>query len=297
MMEKYTHNPRTFNDVFQPGKITFVIDNSFGSSGKGKICASLIKYSDNVSFISGCNSPNASHWTQDTLSDGTSFEYCFKVLPSASYMHHKLDKIFLCQGSSFAIKDLLKEISDLGIPREKLRIHYKAGIISQQDCDFEAGLCDFDGNYYEQRHDGTIKSGSTCSGSGALLAKKAVRKPSQKIYAYEYPELSEFLCDTEQEIMILLDSGKSGLHEIAQGFPLSNGLSFNKRHCTSRNVTVCAALNDMLIPPYYCGNVVINTRTHAIRINSKKAIPKYHSITINKVKDCGEYYEFDKMGD
>jgi adenylosuccinate synthase len=98
-----------------------------------------------------------------------------------------------------------------------------------------------------------------------------LRRPEAK-FARDIPELKEFLCDVPNEIMNRLEKRQSGLLEIAQGFQLSYLLPDFYPHCTSRNCTTMAGMDDAMIPVHYAGHVIINCRTYPIRINNKKYI-------------------------
>jgi hypothetical protein len=251
--------------IFVPGTLTFILDASFGSSGKGKLAAFITKHQTDVSFLVTSNSANASH----TVIDGGK-QVVFKALPSGSFYHERLERVFISPGASFKIVDLLNEIEQTGIPRSKVMIHPRASVITDLDAAFERGEVDLDGVATAVNHSGTIKTGSTCSGSGASLAKKILRRnPS---VAADYPEISDMIGVTEEAIMDLLDSGLSGLFEVGQGFPLSLNHHRFAPNTTSRNVTVSSALNDAMLPPMYAGPVILNFRTYPIRINSKKFI-------------------------
>jgi len=269
-----SHSKTLFNPFFKEGKISFIMDGFAGSSGKGLLASNLVKYSNNCNFAVSTNGQNASHYYEEKFPDGTEKIILFKVLPTSSVYHEKLDAVYVAQGAAFEPQRLLEEIELTGIPRGKVRIHYKAGIISKQDRDFESGVCNYEGKVNEERQKGTVTSGTTASGAGSVRAKKCMRNPDQRIYAYEYPELQDFLCDTEREIMDRLDAGQSGLFEIAQGFALSSGLSYSKRNTTARNCSITAAMDDAMIPPFYAGNVFINLRTFPIKINNKKWVLK-----------------------
>jgi adenylosuccinate synthase len=116
-------------------------------------------------------------------------------------------------------------------------------------------------------------SGTTAHGCGANRAKRVLRSKGS-LFARDIPELKEFICDVPTEIMKRLDAGQAGLLEIAQGFQLSNMLANFYPHVTSRNCTVAAGLDDLMVPPYYAGNVILNVRTYPIRINSNKWVDK-----------------------
>jgi hypothetical protein len=267
---------QTLPQITVPGTLTFILDASFGSSGKGKLSAFLTKKGC-FSFLVTSNSANASH----TVIDGDK-KVVFKALPSGSFYHEMIDKVFISPGASFRIEDLLAEMRITGIPRHKVVIHPRATVITDEDAAFERGEVDLDGNPYT--HSGTVSTGSTCSGSGAALARKILRR--KPAVASDYFEIEDLIGVTEQEIMELLDQGKCGLFEIGQGFPLSLNHHRFAPNTTSRNVTVSAALNDSLLPPVYAGPVLLNFRTFPIRINSKKYIGLDDShLTWDQVKD------------
>ena len=167
------HSEGMFDYMFKPRKVTFLLDGyAAGSAGKGKLESLIVKHTsfDNETkklFVATTNSANASHWVYD---DGK--KMMFEVLPSSAYLHEKLSAVYICHGASFSVERLMEELRVSGLPKEKLRIHPKAGVIQKIDEDYEKGLCDVNGNYYEddKQTSGTIAGGSTCSGSGAVRA-------------------------------------------------------------------------------------------------------------------------------
>lgn len=252
------------NKHFMAGKINFLLDGNAGSSGKGKISDHLVEKED-VDFLITSNSANASH---TVVRDGK--EFIFKVLPSGSIHHEKIKKVFIVDGASFELDALLKEIEMTGIPREKIVISPRAGIIQQMDKDYEAGICDLNGVPLKKSHDGTIKTGTTASGSGSVLAKKVLRNKTL-VTAKNVEEISDMVSpDISTTILEMLSDGLTGFFEIGQGFPLSNNHQLFAPFTTSRNVTVSSALNDAFLPPHVCGNVIINFRTFPIKIHSNK---------------------------
>lgn len=256
------------NFVFEPGKLTFVLDASAGSSGKGKIGSHVCQYADNWQFCCNTFSPQAGHWVK--LNDGRSFFY--QTLNSCAYLHEKYERMYLAPGCIIELPAFFREMEENNVPRHKIGISPIAAILQEIDPAFERGVADFDGKPCE-RHSGTMKRGTTAHGAGAARARRVLRRPEAK-YARDIPELKEFLCDVPTEIMNRLDKGQSGLMEVAQGFQLSYLLSEFFPYTTSRNCTVMAGLDDAMIPPKYAGNVILNLRTFPIRINSKKYIDK-----------------------
>lgn len=254
------------NDFFIKGKISAVMDGGAGSSGKGKIASFIADNADNFQFVCNTFFPQASH----TCVHGGK-TYVYKQLNSCAHIHEKFQKMYIGHGSVIDVQSLLKEIGMSGLPKEKLGIAPNAVVLQAMDKLFEEGKVDFDGEVLEQEHDGTIKFGSTCSGVGAARARKTLRRPNI-ILAKDVPELQPYICDVGREIIERLSKGQSGLLEIAQGFQLSYGLPEFFPYTTSRNCTLAAALDDMMLPPTVIGNVCINFRTYPIRIHSYKYI-------------------------
>lgn len=256
----------TTNDFFLPGKISLLLDQAHGSSGKSKAAMYLMENSDNCHFMCNAFMPQASHTVVDET--GT---YIYKQLNSAAHKHHLIEKMYIGQGAVIDLQVLLHEIEMTGLPPEKLGISPICTILQPMDKLYEEGKAGFDGEILEQNHEGTISTGSTCSGVGAARARKILRRPNLLI-ARNIPELQQYLCDVPGEIMERIAKGQSGLLEIAQGFPLSIGIPEMFPHTTSRNVTIAAALDDMMLPVTCVGNVLLNLRTYPIRIHSKKYI-------------------------
>lgn len=127
-----------------------------------------------------------------------------------------------------------------------------------------------------------------CHGVGAAKARRVLRRPDVQL-ARDTDVLKEFICNTDDEIIERLNSGQSGLLEVAQGFQLSLMHRRFYPYTTSRNVTVSAALDDMFLPPLYAGPVIINFRTYPIRINNKKYLDPHTNehLTWDQVEERG----------
>jgi len=248
------------NKVFEPGKLTICMDASAGSSGKGKVASFMCEYADNWQFCCNAFSAQAGHWVRFPGK-----AYFYQTLNSCAYLD-QYEKMYIGPGSSIELKAFFREIEENNIKPKRLGMHPLATIIQDKDSAFERGEVDFDGK--PTKHEGTMKAGSTCHGVGACRARRVLRRDDVLI-AKNIESLKEFICDTSEEIMARLDRGQSGLLEIAQGFQLSL-MGPMYPHCTSRNVTVAAGFDDMMLPVRYAGNVVLNCRTFPIRINSNK---------------------------
>ncbi len=259
--------------LFKPGKLTFIMDGQFGSSGKGKL-ASYVgeKYKHQFQFACNAFSAQAGHWVK--LQDGRCHFY--QHLNSIAYNSSLYEKMYIGPASCIELPALLREIEENNMTPENLGISPLATLITTHDMEFERGLRPFDFSgprdqiAPRDRHSGTSATGSTAHGVGSCMARKVLRR-SSVVCMKDIPELKPFLCDVSTEIMMRLASGQAGLCEIAQGFPLSLNHHFYP-HSTSRNVTVAQALSDMMIAPVYAGPVILNFRTFPIRINSNKFI-------------------------
>ena len=248
---------------FTPGKLTAILDGGAGSSGKGKLGSFITEYADNWQFCCNTFSAQAGHWVK--LDDGREFFY--QTFNSCAYQD-SYEKMYIGPGSCLELPAVFREIEESNINPSKIGIHPLASIIQGYDMAFERGEVDFHG-VPRGSVDGTMKTGSTCHGVGACKARKVLRRP-EVVLAKDVPELSEFLCNTSEEIMARLDAGQAGLLEIAQGFQLSLLHIDMYPYVTSRNVTVAAGMDDLMVPIFYAGDVILNFRTYPIRINSKK---------------------------
>jgi adenylosuccinate synthase len=251
---------------FEPGKLSVLLDSGYGSSGKGKLGSFITEHASNWQFCLNTFFPQAGHWVR--LDDGRQFFY--QTLNSCAYNYNKFDKMYIGHGAAIELRAFWREIRENQIPHKKIGISPIASILQDIDADYERGTRDLEGNPIEYKGI-AIKSGTTAHGCGACRARKILRKQNV-LLARDVPELKEFLCDVPTEIMKRLDKGESGFMEVAQGFSLSIGLQEFYPSCTMRNATVAAGLDDMMLPPYYAGPVVLNVRSFPIRINSKKYV-------------------------
>ena len=256
------------NFVFEPGKLTILLDGGAGSSGKGKLGAFVTEHANNWQFCCNGFSPQAGHWVKDD--DGK--EYFYQTLNSCAYQPY-YEKMYLGPGAIIELPALFREIEENGIEAHRLGISPVCAILQDQDAAFERGEVDLDGNKLPTIGEGTMKHGSTCHGVGAALARRRLRRPDAKL-ARDIPELAQYMCDVPSEIMNRLDAGQAGFLEIAQGFQLSYLIPEMYPYCTSRNCTVAAGLDDMMLPPSYAGNVLINYRTFPNMISNYKYISR-----------------------
>jgi adenylosuccinate synthase len=187
---------------------------------------------------------------------------------------HRYEKLYIAPGATIDLSAFWCEVEQNNIPLTKIGISPITAILQDIDSEFERGNCDLEGNPIKGEIGGYLaRTGTTAQGCGINRARRLIRHGKAR-YARDVPKLRRLLCDVPEEIMRRLDDGQSGLFEIAQGFQLSYLLPEFFPHTTSRNCTVAAGLDDLMVPPCYGGNVVLNFRTYPIRINSRKYVDR-----------------------
>lgn len=109
----------------KPGKINIIIDGQFGSTGKGLIAAKIA--SDNLIHVAvGTLSPNAGH-TFYIDED----KYTTHLIPVAGVIHPE-STIYLSAECVIDELLLLQEIEEFGISHDRIIIHPRAAIITEE---------------------------------------------------------------------------------------------------------------------------------------------------------------------
>jgi len=221
--------------AFNPGELTVLLDGQAGSSGKGVLGSHLCEYAHNWQFACNAFAPQAGHWVK--LDDGRKFFY--QTLNSCAYMPDRYEKLYIGPGAIIELPALAREIEENNVPPHKLGISPVAAILQDIDSGFERGVLDFEG-FPTEKHDGTMRAGSTAHGAGACRARRVLRRKEAR-YARDIPALQPFMCDVPGEIMARLKAGQAGLLEIAQGFQLSYLLPEMFPYCLSGDSRILMA--------------------------------------------------------
>jgi adenylosuccinate synthase len=230
------------------GKLNVIIDNAWGSCGKGNIEAFLAK-NHKIDLVTSMNSMNSGHQFKD---DNGEVHTC-KMLPVAGVLSPK-SIIVISSGQAICIERLMGEIEEYGVGPERLMISPTAVIINQYCKDYEAEHLRY--------------IASTMQGTGAAQALKAMRSPKVQI-ARDVPELQPYVrFDIPEVIMSIMQTGGVGLVEIPQGIGLSvdNGRFYPM--VTSRPINVAQAFAYLDVPVSLLGDVIGLARTYPIRVGN-----------------------------
>jgi len=227
--------------MLETGKLNVIIDGQFGSTGKG-LLSSYVGWHYSIDLAVTNASPNAGHTFY--LNDS---KYITRHLPVSGVMNEG-SVIYLCAGAVINPVILLQELKTFDICPSRVYIHPRAGVIEQQDIDAE--------------QEGSVKKiASTRSGVGSALVRKINR--SAKL-AKDNPSLKPMV--RELNINHFLCARKTAVMEVPQGFDLSINSGLSYPHCTSREITIPAALSDAQVHPDNLGMVIVCIRTYPIRV-------------------------------
>ena len=94
------------NFCFEPGKLTVLLDVTYGSSAKGKLASFITEHATNWDFCCNAFMPNAGHWVK--LDDGREFFY--QTFNSCAYNHEKFEKMYIGPGAVIELPAFWKEL-------------------------------------------------------------------------------------------------------------------------------------------------------------------------------------------
>ncbi len=233
----------------KPGKISFICDGQFGSTGKGLAASYLASLNDaNIAITNA--SANAGHTWKHNGKKGVTHH-----LPTWSVIK-KGTLSYICAGAIVDPELLVKEIISNGVSKPMVIVSKRAAIISEQHKNAEMN-----------ENSSNTKLASTRKGVGEALASKIKREYGSIARDSAYL-LENGINVLDYDVVNLLDTGLSAVCEVPQGFSLgiNNGLSFP--HCTSRECTILQAMSDLGVHPHYLGEVMMVVRTYPIRVGN-----------------------------
>ncbi|MEO6840264.1 MAG: adenylosuccinate synthetase [Bradyrhizobium sp.] len=226
--------------------VDVLVGGQYGSEGKGNVCAHLAHDYDVLMRVGG---PNAGHMVAYPRQK-------YVQLPSGT-RSNPAAKILVGAGATIWPAQMVKEIAECGLTKDRLVIDEQAMIIEQSDRDIEAELL------------GGIAS--TKQGVGAATARKIIGRGCKPPFgdivrlAREHPDLKEFVRPVAHELENAYAAGQRIMLEGTQGtsFSLHHGAY---PYVTSRETTASGCLADAGIAPNRVRRIVMVTRTYPIRV-------------------------------
>lgn len=237
--------------MLQSARLNITIDGQFGSTGKGVLNAWLAKTSPPDICVSNA-SPNAGHTFID---DAGRPRYCYHLPVAGVLLPDRL--VYLCAGAIIDPEVLQRELADFNLDPARLVIDPRACIVLPEHKALENAA-----------QSGATQLASTRKGVGAALADKVARSKTACTAADYFASTPLAACIGRRDLMADMDAGRTILMEVPQGYGLSVNHGLSYPHCTSRDITVAAALNDAGVHPRYLGAVVASLRTYPIRVGN-----------------------------
>ena len=220
----------------------FIVDGSYGSSGKGALAAVITRAGRNRIEIYATNAgPNSGHTavlgpakivtTQIPVGAAVA-----KILPGPRF------DTYLTAGAIIRPPMLQHEVEAFGVVPT---VHPCAAIIEDRHIE-------------QEQNNGSAKVAGTAKGVGAALADKINRENprwGRRDTWYGYSGVVDF-------------TDRCVLHESAQGFSLGINDAMFAPNTTSRECTVMQAMSDARIPISQVRKVAMTTRTFSIRVGN-----------------------------
>lgn len=226
--------------MLRPG-LNVVLDAQWGSTGKGKLCGYLGRFSPDAS----CSSfgPNAGHTHVTTDGKPT----VFRFLPSSAITGKC--PVLVMPDSVIEPISFMEEVETLG---GTVLVHPRTAILQKSDEESAKAT---------GRHlAGTMK------GTGHAIARKMLRLEGTKLAKDVLPP--EMVVDTCQIVRNMVRKGARVVMEMSQGFDLSLNHGHEYPYLTSRDITIGAAINSCGVSHKDVSQVIGSMRTFPIRVGN-----------------------------
>tara|TARA_Y100000310_G_scaffold257240_1_gene265269 strand:+ start:1130 stop:2215 length:1086 start_codon:yes stop_codon:yes gene_type:complete len=235
--------------MIKTGKVNFLIDGQWGSTGKGKLAGWLYNQYPEITMAISDNMPNAGH---TFTRNGKNF--IFKALPTGVLF----DNVTSLIGPQSVIGEEQLQIEMEMVKNEighypKLMIHPMTSIVTANDKEAEAGIVN--------------KMASTGQGSCAATVKKMWRAGEANL-AKHSRILDQYVGDTNSYMQHQLKNSGTALSEGSQGFDLSMNCGHSYPHVTSRDCLIGRMMDNAGCSVKSVGNIIACLRTLPIRVGS-----------------------------
>ena len=224
---------------------TIVVGGQYGSEGKGKVVALLgCQLAD--PFLVRCGGPNSGHTVTIAGQD-----IVLRQVPSSA----EPSKGTFCIAAGCAIDEtvLLNELEMLHVERDRIIVDPRAVVVTEAD--------------RESEREGLDGIASTCSGTGAALARRMARRSVKGLAADSVAIRST--CTVRAVAPLLhneLENGGDVIVEGSQGFALSLLHGPDYPFVTSRDTTAAGFAAEVGLSPRSVQNIVMVVRTFPIRV-------------------------------
>jgi adenylosuccinate synthase len=223
--------------------VTVVVGAQYGGEGKGKI-TSYLAGKDDYDLVVRCGGPNSGH---TVLENGK--PVVVRQVPAA--FKHTKTRLAMGPGCLVDLEVLLAEINQLGVGPDRFHVDPKATMVLPTYKSDEAEL--------------RARIGSTASGTGVAVAKRALRDQTL-VKAGDVHALQPYLTDVADLANNCHDHDGKVLVEGTQGFGLSLFHSPHYPHVTSRDTTAAAFLSEAGLSPKLATEIILVCRTFPIRV-------------------------------
>lgn len=230
--------------MIEKHKINILMGGQYGSEGKGNVASFIANRFGDFTIAATNNGPNAGH----TFYIGDK-EYTVSQLPVSGIINRD-SKIVLSAGSVLDIDKLVDELKEFDISKDRLCIHPRAAIVTDEDKRWE--------------EDNLAHICSVKSGNGRAIVNKLMRRGRLVEHYKDFTPYVHNLYAT------LNKKDNTIFMEMSQGMDLSINNGFSYPYCTSREISVSQALSDMGCHPHDLGKVIVAMRTFPIRVGSTK---------------------------
>ncbi|MFI4977488.1 MAG: adenylosuccinate synthetase [Solirubrobacterales bacterium] len=226
--------------------VTVVVGGQYGSEGKGKVAQLLAEQRKAIAVVR-VGGPNSGHTGMSANGDPV----VLRQLPTVSLIPDTI--CVIGAGSYIDPHLLLAEIKETNLGSRRLIIDPNAMVITDEDRKQEA------------TSDLGSRIGSTCSGTGAAVAKRMARR-GQHDLASSVPALAPYIGDASSVLREILLGDGEVIVEGTQGFGLSALHSPHFPYVTTRDTTAAGALSEAGLSPLDVEDVVLVLRSFPIRV-------------------------------
>lgn len=233
--------------------VSIVVGGQYGSEGKGKVALESVRADKAVTAVVRVGGPNSGH--TGVRRDGKVF--ALRQIPAGAVDGDTL--VILPAGSYIDVDVLQREIHELGLDKDQVKISHLANVITEEH------------KAWEREADLQRTIGSTGSGTGAAVLGRIARNspsfPCKAVKAEEVSALDAFVRHDVQELMReMLRKDKRIVIEGSQGFGLSVLHANVWPKATSRDTTAASFLSEAGLSPLDVDDIALTIRCHPIRV-------------------------------